>query len=204
MVFNINSAGLCSLASRSQDARPAGHGSTPQGASAGECSLQRPLPCTSYRPAVAQRIQHKNLHFLVKAHLAWHCRPVCQHSSPPVAVLFLLHGFTHSRRRLFAGSWACAPCPDLPAHLQTSVAQNVADSIMGQRLVVASTGVSLDDTNTTATTSLPGNQAVTRAQDIQASLLGAELWPSLPLSLWWLTCSSCVCRPFPIFYHAWP
>ena len=60
-------------------------------------------------------------------------------------------------------------CQVLPAHLQTSVAQNVADSIMGQRLVVASTGVSLDDTNTTATTALPGSQAVTRAQDIQVS-----------------------------------
>lgn len=61
------------------------------------------------------------------------------------------------------------------ALLQTSVAQNVADSIMGQRLVVSSTGVSLDDTNTTATTSLPGSQAVTRAQDIQAAALGSDI-----------------------------
>ena len=57
------------------------------------------------------------------------------------------------------------------------MAQNVADSITGQRLVVASTGVSLDDTNTTATTALPGSQAVTRAQDIQVSLLGQSSGP---------------------------
>ena len=73
-----------------------------------------------------------------------------------------------------------------PAHLQTSVAQNVADSITGQRLVVASTGVSLDDTNTTATTALPGSQAVSRAQEIQASLLDQSYGPGF---LW--ICLSC-------------
>ena len=108
------SAGLCSLASRSQDAGPAGHGSTSQGAFAGECSLRRPSPIRSCNPAGTQRFSTQTLHLSKRVCMEVQtCLPAQQlPSSSSVSAAWLhtlLHAVSCCPLQFSTGSWVLYP-----------------------------------------------------------------------------------------------